>query len=151
MKQLQHKEIKLALRFICRGSKYQTPEIQTNLNSKLLSLVFRSWLNKTGLQPVSRPVKQVHYFGGWVQGVKSRWCQGFADGQLNDCFLGKTSLAKNFQMAFRRMGWVGLQPCYKSCVAQVKTQHSATGLARYSDSDCTSAITLNLNFKNYGF
>ena len=24
--------------------------------------------NKTGLQPVSRPVKLVHYFGGWVEG-----------------------------------------------------------------------------------
>ena len=24
--------------------------------------------NKTGLQPVSRPVELVHYFGGWVEG-----------------------------------------------------------------------------------
>ena len=37
--------------------------------------------NKTGLQPVSRPVEQVHYFGGWVEGTKSLWCQGFADRQ----------------------------------------------------------------------
>ena len=37
--------------------------------------------NKTGLQPVSRPVEQVHYFGGWVEGAKSLWCQGFADRQ----------------------------------------------------------------------
>ena len=27
--------------------------------------------NKTGLQPVSRPVEQVYYFGGWVEGAKS--------------------------------------------------------------------------------
>ena len=26
-------------------------------------------LNKTGLQPVSRPVDLVHYFGGWVEGL----------------------------------------------------------------------------------
>ena len=25
--------------------------------------------NKTGLQPVSRPVELVHYFGGWVEGA----------------------------------------------------------------------------------
>ena len=25
-------------------------------------------MNKTGLQPVSRPVELVHYFGGWVEG-----------------------------------------------------------------------------------
>ena len=30
--------------------------------------------NKTGLQPVSRPVEQVHYFGGWVECAKSLWC-----------------------------------------------------------------------------
>ena len=37
--------------------------------------------NKTGLQTVPRPVEQVHYFGGWVEGAKSLWCQGFADRQ----------------------------------------------------------------------
>ena len=37
--------------------------------------------NKTGLQPVSRPVERVHYFGGWVEGEKFLWCQGFADRQ----------------------------------------------------------------------
>ena len=35
--------------------------------------------NKTGLKPVSRPVEQAHYFGGWVEGAKSLWCQVFAD------------------------------------------------------------------------
>ena len=38
-------------------------------------------LNKTGLRPVSRPVEQVQYFRGWVQGAKSHWYWGFADGQ----------------------------------------------------------------------
>ena len=37
--------------------------------------------NKTGLQPVSRPVEWVHHFGGCVEGAKSLGCQGFADGQ----------------------------------------------------------------------
>ena len=37
--------------------------------------------NKKGLQYVSRPVEQVHHFGGQVQGAKSLWCQGFADRQ----------------------------------------------------------------------
>ena len=36
---------------------------------------------KTGLQPVSRPVEQVHYFVGWVECSKSLWCQEFADRQ----------------------------------------------------------------------
>ena len=31
--------------------------------------------NKTALQPVSRPVKRVHYFEGWVECAKSLWCQ----------------------------------------------------------------------------
>ena len=31
---------------------------------------FLSLRNKTGLQTVSRPVEQVHYFGGWVGGTK---------------------------------------------------------------------------------
>ena len=30
--------------------------------------------NKTGFQPVSSPVEQVHYFGGWVEGAKPLWC-----------------------------------------------------------------------------
>ena len=39
--------------------------------------------NKTGLQPVPRPVQQVHYFEGWVEGAKPHWCQGFADRQTH--------------------------------------------------------------------
>ena len=30
--------------------------------------------NQTGLQPVSRPVEQAHYFEGWVKGCKSPFC-----------------------------------------------------------------------------
>ena len=29
-------------------------------------------MNKTGLQPVLRPVEQVYYFGGWVEGVNCK-------------------------------------------------------------------------------
>ena len=36
----------------------------SNLHSFFLLDVF----NKTGLQPVSRHVELVHYFGGWVEG-----------------------------------------------------------------------------------
>ena len=57
-------------------------------------LLNRNNINKTGLQPVSRPVELVHYFGGWVEGpskktdrtdggwahstlgAKYLWCQG---------------------------------------------------------------------------
>ena len=35
--------------------------------------------NKTGLQPDSRPAEQVYYFGGWLVGAKTVWCQGFVD------------------------------------------------------------------------
>ena len=56
--------------------------------------------NKTGLQPVSRPVEQVHYFGGWLEGAKSLCAKTLlADGRggarctvLEEffCVLGKT-------------------------------------------------------------
>ena len=29
-------------------------------------------INKTGLQPVSRPVELVHYFGGWIEGLSKQ-------------------------------------------------------------------------------
>ena len=38
--------------------------------------------NKTGLQPVSMTVEQVHYFKGWVDGAKSLWCPDFAEIQI---------------------------------------------------------------------
>ena len=38
--------------------------------------------NKTGLESISVLVKRVHYFGGWVQGAKYLWCQGFAYGHI---------------------------------------------------------------------
>ena len=67
----------------------------------------------------------VHYFGGWVEGPSKQtdrtdggWVQSTfgakaeqiiknlrkTAGKFNDCFLGKTSLAKNFQMVFRGRG-----------------------------------------------
>ena len=30
------------------------------------------YINKTGLQPVPRPVELVHYFGGWVEGTSKQ-------------------------------------------------------------------------------
>ena len=44
--------------------------VALNFHSKLSRF---SNLNKTGLQPVSRPVEQVHYLGGWSGGSKSLW------------------------------------------------------------------------------
>ena len=66
-------------------------------------------MNETGLQPLSRPVEQILVF---VQKVLKRdhaqkvlkLCnnslrfRGNFSGKLNGCFLGKTSLSKNFQM-----------------------------------------------------
>ena len=34
----------------------------------LFNIICGTISNKTGLQPVSRPVELVHYFGGWVEG-----------------------------------------------------------------------------------
>ena len=71
--------------------------------------------NKTGLQPVSRPVERVHYLGGWSRGSKSLWSQSSADSYIAGyaCkyrevfgrFRGKTSLTKNFHMNSRGVGW----------------------------------------------
>ena len=61
-------------------------------------------LNKTSLQPVLRPVEQVRFFGGWVEGAKTNMtgsCARCTTGKFFDCFRGKTSLAKNFQKVFR--------------------------------------------------
>ena len=64
----------------------------------------QSYSNKTGLQPVSRPVELVHYFGGWVEGPRKQtdrtdggWVQsifGAKTEQINlstpfMCFRGK--------------------------------------------------------------
>ena len=71
--------------------------------------------NKTGLQPASRPVERVHYFGGWVEGPSKQTDRNRTGGalrrqkknpqtpvilsvKLNGRFVGKTSLTKNFQM-----------------------------------------------------
>ena len=40
-------------------------------------------VNKTDLQPVSRPLEQVHYFRGVWVGSNSLWCLSFAERQTN--------------------------------------------------------------------
>ena len=64
--------------------------------------------NKTGLQPVSRPMEMVHYFGGWIEVASKQtdrtnggWVQSNFGAKaeqikLNGRFVGKTSLMKNF-------------------------------------------------------
>ena len=62
--------------------------------------------NKTGLQPASRPVERVHYFGEWVEGPSKQTDRNRTGGalrrqtpvilsmKLNGRFVGKTSLTK---------------------------------------------------------
>ena len=61
--------------------------------------------NKTGLQPVSRPVELVQYTEGWGVGVKSTLfkvfsCQDFADGQIYRTGIGARciNVAANFNL-----------------------------------------------------
>ena len=56
---------------------------QLDFKQETQILTYQHKRNKTGLQPVSRPVEQVQYFGGLVDGAKSLWCLGFADRQNN--------------------------------------------------------------------
>ena len=50
-------------------------QVETRTKSNQISLVTINTsltcinINKTGLQPVSRSVEWVHYFGGWVEGA----------------------------------------------------------------------------------
>ena len=57
------------------------PKVEPDLFCLTFCNAHKSFLylrnNKTGLQPISRLVEQVYYFGGWVEGAKSFWCQGF--------------------------------------------------------------------------
>ena len=39
------------------------------MNPSILDIICESRGNKTGLQPVSRPVEQIYHFKGWVEGV----------------------------------------------------------------------------------
>ena len=49
---------------------------------------------KTGLQPVSNPVEQVHYFGEWVENAKSLWCSNFVNRQTHRCIKDSTKVCK---------------------------------------------------------
>ena len=57
--------------------------------------------------PVSRPVEQIYYFGGWGEVVKSICCQGFAYKQTDRT--DRTGVGEGVH-----------QPCFKTCVLQVK-------------------------------
>ena len=54
------------------ATRFTSPEIinGTSYNHKV---------NKTGLQPVSRPVELVHFFGGWVEGASKQTDMSWAD------------------------------------------------------------------------
>ena len=60
--------------------------------------------NKTVLQPVSKPVEQILGFYGpiYKKGAKNG-ANVKLNVKLNGCFVGKTSLTKNFQI----ISWVG--------------------------------------------
>ena len=52
-----------------KNSKYMV-NLNNDMNGALLCILTSAgWStnNKPGLQPVSRPVEQAHYFGGWVK------------------------------------------------------------------------------------
>ena len=81
--------------------KVSSTEMELILGFMKELLIFSHWLlvkkifflnctvNKIGLQPV----EQVHYFGRWVEGTKSLWCQDFADRQTyNGKVVTKTTL-----------------------------------------------------------
>ena len=78
------------------------------------------WYNKTGLQPVSRTCGTTPFgFKHCRRKNQTNFFRGKHNIKLNDCFPGKTSLAKNFKMFFR--GWPGVgcwgtHPCYKTYV-----------------------------------
>ena len=49
-----------------------TEDTHANLKTNVTSQVYNLF---------QRPVKQVHFFGGWVEGAKSLWRQDFVDRQ----------------------------------------------------------------------
>ena len=58
--------------------------------------------NKTGLQPVSRPMELVHYFGGWVEGASKQtdmtdggWVQSTFGAKTVQIKLGALRAAKH--------------------------------------------------------
>ena len=52
-----------------------------------------SGMNKTGLQPASRPVELVHYFGGLVEGPSKRTDRPYG-GWVHSTFGAKTEQTK---------------------------------------------------------
>ena len=69
----------------------------------------------------SRPSKEILFLGEKIEHFDTN-----VNGKLNDCFLGKTSLSKNFQIksgvGVGEAGHIS-NLCFKTCVPQVKTQH----------------------------
>ena len=55
-------------------------------------------------------MEQVHYFGGWVEGSKSLWCQGFTDRQKYRTGGGAGCIT----IYFYGWGWVGSNPVTRS-------------------------------------
>ena len=79
---------------------------------------FLSWWLNYSKTKVYLAEKMGH-FDTNIQNERSKWT--FLEKttvRLNDCFLGKISLAKNLQMVL--MGVGGWQPYYKTCVPHVK-------------------------------
>ena len=96
------------------------PWIHFDFHSSSCKLRFCYKLNKSGLQPVSRPTEQILLF---LQEFK--YFRGKLTRKLNGCFLGKTSLSKKFKIhsggggALKFQNWFW-KLCFKTCVPQVK-------------------------------
>ena len=79
-------------------------------------------VNKTGLQPVSRPVELVNYFRGWVDGG---WVQS-TFGAKAEQIIPRRSFFCVLGESFRGGGGgikiieLILKTCFKTCVPQVK-------------------------------
>ena len=56
----------------------------------------KSIINKTGLQPVSRPVELVDYFRGWVEGASKQTDRTDAGG-VQSTFVAKTEQIQKVQ------------------------------------------------------
>ena len=70
-------------------------------------------MNKTGLQPVSRPMELVHYFGGWVE------CPSKQTDRTDGGWVQSTFGAKAEETPVKT---AGNRICYKACVPLVTRQ-----------------------------